>query len=94
MIEVSAHDCLKILVQSDVAPDRSPKTSAIDRDDSDRLSILVEYIDRKVSGVGAVLDVLVLSLETILKLDALDLCIEVTDLLAFQVDGVGFLDVL
>ena len=93
MVEISANDGLKILIQSDIAPDGSPKTSSEDRNDSHGLAVLAEDIDRKIRTLS-VLDVLVLSLETILKLDALDLCIEVTDLLAFQVDGVGLLDVL
>ena len=93
MVEISANDGLQILIQSDIAPDGSPKASSEDRNDSHGLAVLAEDIDRKIRTLS-VLDVLVLSLETILKLDALDLCIEVTDLLAFQVDGVGLLDVL
>ena len=93
MIEISADDRLEILVEGNVAPDGSPKTGTVSWDDSHRLAVLVEDIDRKVK-ILAVLDVLVLSLEAVLKLDVLDIGAEVADLLTIRVDGVGFLDVL
>ena len=93
MVEISANDGLQILIQSDIAPDGSPKTSSEDRNDSHGLAVLAEDIDRKIRTL-TVLDVLVLSLETVLKLDVPDISAEVTNLLTFKVNGVGFLDVL
>ena len=90
MVEVYSEYGAVVGVKGDVAPDGSPESGAVDGDHG-RSGL--ELVDGE-GGVAVVLDGHVLRLEVVHELDVVLVGLEVSDLVAGEVDGEGLLDVL